>query len=295
MDQTRALAALAPFLALAKSATSPRAAADLVTQATSANGTYVFAELLAQPNIAALRSDPKYGAHHALLEVFAWGTWETYTAAPDLPALSDAQTLKLRLLSLLSYAAERPGDLGYAPLARRLGLAPAAPLDLEHLVTTAIYHDLAAATLDPAQQIVRIASVAPLRDLAPGSVGAMLADMAAWSGRCDAVLADLEAEIASVKRDAATRAARAAKAEKQVRAAVEAGDKSSAGNGAGAGAGGSGASNALSAGGRTARTPGKRETADDDFEDDSDAMELDGQGSGGKKRMSGFMGKFKGK
>ena len=46
MEQTKALNALEPFLALSKSATSPRAASDLVVQATSAPNTYVFAELL---------------------------------------------------------------------------------------------------------------------------------------------------------------------------------------------------------------------------------------------------------
>lgn len=66
MDQTRALNALAPYLALAKSATSPRAAADLITQATSAANTYVFAELLAQPNIQKIKEDEQYGAHSTL-------------------------------------------------------------------------------------------------------------------------------------------------------------------------------------------------------------------------------------
>lgn len=74
MDQTRALNALAPFLALAKSANSPRAAADLITQATSASNTYIFAELLQQPNIRALANHEQYGSFHTLLECFAWGT-----------------------------------------------------------------------------------------------------------------------------------------------------------------------------------------------------------------------------
>jgi COP9 signalosome complex subunit 7 len=78
MEQTRALNALAPFLALAKSATSPRAAADLVKQATSAPNTYVFAELLQQPNIRNLAGHEQYGNFHELLKVFAWGTWESY-------------------------------------------------------------------------------------------------------------------------------------------------------------------------------------------------------------------------
>lgn len=78
MEQTRALNALEPFLALSKSATAPRAAADLIIQATSASNTYVFAELLATPHIQALKENDEFANHYRLLEIFAWGTWEEY-------------------------------------------------------------------------------------------------------------------------------------------------------------------------------------------------------------------------
>jgi hypothetical protein len=87
MEQTRAINALAPFLALSKSATSARAAADLVTQATSATHTYVFGELLQTPNIQSLRDDAQYSNHYTLLELFAWGTWAEYQGSlPPLPS-----------------------------------------------------------------------------------------------------------------------------------------------------------------------------------------------------------------
>jgi COP9 signalosome complex subunit 7 len=78
MEQQRALNALEPFLALSKSATSPRAAVDLVNQATSAPNAFVFAELLHTPNINALKSSPDHSSHYKLLEIFAWGTWQDY-------------------------------------------------------------------------------------------------------------------------------------------------------------------------------------------------------------------------
>jgi hypothetical protein len=78
MEQIKALNALEPFLALSKSATSPRAASDLISQATSAPNTYVFAELLQTPNIQNLRSSEEYASYLTLLEIFAWGTWEDY-------------------------------------------------------------------------------------------------------------------------------------------------------------------------------------------------------------------------
>ena len=92
MEQTRALNALEPFLALSKSANSPRAAADLVTQATSAPHTYVFAELLQTPNIQALRQSSEYAPYLTLLEIFSWGTWADYKGRQPAPALNFTPT-----------------------------------------------------------------------------------------------------------------------------------------------------------------------------------------------------------
>jgi COP9 signalosome complex subunit 7 len=260
MDQSRALNALAPFLALAKSANSPRAASDLVTQATSSPNTYVFAELLQQPNIRKLASDEQYSSL-TLLETFAYGTWESYKAASSsLPTLSDAQKRKLRLLSLLTIAAEKPTastatNLSYSSLCKRLDLEHTR--DLEQLVTTAIYETLLTATLNPAAQTVVITSVAPLRDLAPGSVDQLLGELSAWSGRCDSVLADLQAEISRIEAEAVKRAAREQRKEKQIKAANETGEKSSGAAG----------------GTRSGKQLGKAEAQDE--ADDGDAMELD--------------------
>ncbi|KAK7223834.1 hypothetical protein V2G26_011837 [Clonostachys chloroleuca] len=102
MEQTKALNALEPFLALSKSANSPRAAADLITRATSAPNTFIFAELLQTPQIATLSKSPEFLPHYKLLQIFSHGTYQTYKTTQDLPTLSDAQTLKLRQLSLLS-------------------------------------------------------------------------------------------------------------------------------------------------------------------------------------------------
>jgi len=277
MEQSRALNALAPFLALAKSATSPRAASDLVTQATSAPNTYVFAELLQQPNIRKLATDEQYASHLTLLETFAWGTWESYKASSTpLPALSDAQARKLRLLSLLTIAAENTNattaqhNLSYPSLCKRLDLESSR--DLEQLVTAAIYDNLLSATLNPAAQTVVVTSVAPLRDLAPGSVSQLLGELSAWSGRCDAVLADLQAEVAKIEANAVKRAAREQNKEKQIRAATEVSEKTGPVGGL--------------------RNMGRQSSK---VEEDDDAMEVDGVGSSNGSRKRSAAGKSGGR
>lgn len=196
-----------PFLALSKSATSPRAAADLIQRATSAPNTYIFAELLHAPQLQTLASSsPELRPHIALLRLFSYGDYATYAAAPndDLPPLNDAQRLKLRQLSLLSLAASGDrANLGYDRLQRALGLDSAQ--ELEMLVTTAIYAGLLEAKLDPARGRVQVARVAPLRDLAPGEAGALLRALQSWSARCTTMLDEVETNMTTVLATARTR------------------------------------------------------------------------------------------
>ncbi|KLU87999.1 COP9 signalosome complex subunit 7a [Magnaporthiopsis poae ATCC 64411] len=195
MEQVKALNALEPFLALSKSATSPRAAADLVMRATSAPNTFIFAELLDRPQIQALASSPEHAPALQLLRIFSYGTRRAYSSTPGLPELSDAQAQKLRQLSLLTLARDR-ANLTYDVLLGELGLPTSRAL--ESTVVSAVYAGLVQAKLDPAARCVRVSSIAPLRDLAPGAVPGMIEALRAWSGRCVEGLAALEA-VASAR------------------------------------------------------------------------------------------------
>ena len=59
--------------------------------------------------------------------------------------------------------------------------------------------------LDPARQAVQVASVSPLRDLAPGSIPNMTAALRAWSDRCTSALGEVDAQIKAIRDAAATR------------------------------------------------------------------------------------------
>ena len=108
MEQTqqKALNSLEPYILLSKSANSPRAAADLITQATSAPNTFIFAELLQTTNIQALQTASKdYAPYLTLLHIFAWGTWSDYTGQSENPRA------KLICQSFLSRNTESPQTL----------------------------------------------------------------------------------------------------------------------------------------------------------------------------------------
>ena len=238
MDQShaRAIEALQPFIHLANASTpaSPRFVANLITNAIDHPNTYVFAELLDTPAVQSLRNPDtpaEFQPYRTLLEIFAWGTWDDYQSippslysrhprsyqrsltqqveTPNLPPLTPPQTLKLRLLSLLSLSATTQPPLTYPNLMTALSIA--APADLESLVTTAIYANLITARLAPASHppAVHITAVAPLRDVNPAhALPAMIARLSTWESRCGHVIADLEAEIARIRSDAVASRAR---------------------------------------------------------------------------------------
>ncbi|KAI9648120.1 hypothetical protein NHQ30_002752 [Ciborinia camelliae] len=203
MEQVKALNALEPFLALTKSATSPRAAIDLITRATAAPGTYIFTELLLAPQIQALSTaTSEQAAYLSLLKIFSYGTYTDYTRDPSLPTLSPAQSLKLRQLSFLTLA-KNPSDLTYYKLQSALSLSTTR--ELEDLVISAIYAGLITCTLDPHHQTVLVSSVSPLRDLPPSTIPSMISTLSAWSARCTSTLSSLESQIASIKAEAQRR------------------------------------------------------------------------------------------
>ncbi|KAH7391119.1 hypothetical protein DE146DRAFT_663553 [Phaeosphaeria sp. MPI-PUGE-AT-0046c] len=256
MEQTKALNALEPFLALSKSATSPRAASDLIAQATSAPNTYVFAELLQTPNIQNLRTSDEYASSLVLLEIFAWGTWADYKAQQsNLPKLSAQQHQKLLLLSLLPLSTSH-ATLTYKHLLAALDLPTVRAL--EELITTAIYSGLITATLDPAHSLISVTSVAPLRDLAPGSLPALQSTLQAWSQRCDSALVELEAQVEKVKQEAVDREKVRRKKERALEAVMQAGDEKATGKRGLTGPGGDDAMDIDDEGGSSRATRGSK-------------------------------------
>lgn len=217
MDQAqlKASAALQPFVIEANStkSPSPRFLKELINRATSAQGTYIFTELLQTPAVQSLQTaDPEYRVYLTLLELFSWGTYEEYKSTPDLPQLSDVQTQKLRLLSLLTLASPflpmgstSQDPLTYSALLDSLQLS--SNHELESLVTSAIYSGLLTARLSPTSNAprVHITSVAPLRDLRPQSMNAILHILRTWEGRCALTITDLESQISAISASAVQR------------------------------------------------------------------------------------------
>ncbi|KEF56859.1 uncharacterized protein A1O9_07049 [Exophiala aquamarina CBS 119918] len=227
--QTRALAAIQPFVHLATTQKNPtqRFVCDLINRAISAPGTYLFTELLQTPAVQNLRGSDSQ-SWLTVLEIFSWGTLEEYHATPGLPKLDDNQTLKLRQLSLLTLSspfAPSSGDgttnnLTYTSLLTSLTLPNAA--SLESLVAQSIYSGLLVARLSPTSNppVVHVTSVAPLRDLRPQSLPALLQILQTWESRCTSIVTDLEAQITAIRTTATDRNTKARRRQDTVDVAV---------------------------------------------------------------------------
>lgn len=211
-------AAIQPFVteATTTKSPSPRYLKELVLRATSAPTTYSFTPLLETPAIQTLKTaDNEHRSYYTLLQLFAYGTYHEYTSIPNLPQLNAVQAEKLRLLSLLSLASPfvplnfstqtTKEPFSYTSLQQILHLDT--PAQLEQLITTAVYNHLLTSSLSPTSSpaVIRIKSVAPVRDPRPASLPATLTILHTWSRRCQTTITDLEAQITAIQTRAAAR------------------------------------------------------------------------------------------
>lgn len=139
--------------------------------------------------------------------------WALLTATANLPSLDAGQTYKLRQLTLLTLAspfaplndANATNHLTYASLMSSLSLS--SPRELESIVTQSIYSGLLTARLSPTSDppVVRVTSVAALRDLRPQSLPALLQILETWESRCVSQVADLQNQLETIRTIASRR------------------------------------------------------------------------------------------
>ncbi|KAF8060794.1 hypothetical protein FPV67DRAFT_1511579 [Lyophyllum atratum] len=184
-------AKLEPFLLMAKSLKGA-AAAKLIQDATSAPGVLVFSELLELPNIQELAKSEQHEKFLSLLQLFSYRTYHDYVEHKDqLPPLNDAQTIKLKHLSIVSLAADRR-ILPYADLLKALDMATIR--ELEDLIIDAIYLDILRGKLDQKEQQLEVEYTMG-RDLEPGKLEEVLAALQNWADTTTAVLNTLDQKI----------------------------------------------------------------------------------------------------
>ncbi|CUA71398.1 COP9 signalosome complex subunit 7b [Rhizoctonia solani] len=188
---------LEPFLLMAKSAKGA-AATKLITDATSAPGAYVFAELLEMPNIQELAANEQHAQWLELLKIFSYRTWADYKKlSGSLPQLNPTQATKLKQLSIVALA-ERNRILAYSDLLAYLDISSVR--QLEDLIIDAMYQDVLKGKLDQKEARIEIEYTIG-RDLEPGTTGLedLLGKLRDWSNRTATVIQALDVQIQGIK------------------------------------------------------------------------------------------------
>ncbi|KAF5376957.1 hypothetical protein D9615_007254 [Tricholomella constricta] len=207
-------AKLEPFLLMAKSLKGA-AAAKLIQDATSAPGVFVFSELLELPNIQELAKSEQHEKFLSLLQLFSYKTYQDYIEHKDqLPPLNEAQTIKLKHLSIVSLASERR-ILPYSDLLKALDMPTIR--ELEDLIIDAIYLDILRGKLDQKEQQLEVEYTMG-RDLEPGKLEEVLAALQNWAETTTNVLNTLDEKINQI----ASSTAAAKKAEQEHEKALQA-------------------------------------------------------------------------
>ncbi|KAI0651409.1 hypothetical protein C8Q79DRAFT_899188 [Trametes meyenii] len=189
---TQYVVKLEPFLLMSKAAKGA-AAAKLIQDATTAPGVFVFGELLELPNIQELAGHEQHSRFYSLLQLFAYKTYPDYIQHKDaLPVLNDAQTTKLKQLTLVSLAQDSR-ILPYNELLRVLDMPTVR--ELEDLIIDAIYLDIVRGKLDQKAGQFEVEYTMG-RDLEPGKVEQLLFSLQNWASTTASVLAKLDEKLA---------------------------------------------------------------------------------------------------
>jgi len=176
------------------------AATKLIADATSAVGTYMFAELLEMPNIQDLSLNEQHTPWLELLKVFSYKTWADYKQLGSaLPQLNASQSNKLKQLSIVSLA-EQSRILSYSELLTYLDISSVR--QLEDLIIDAMYQDVLKGKLDQKEGRFEVEYTIG-RDLEPGptSLELLLNKLRDWSDRTSGVIQSLDGQIQEIEND----------------------------------------------------------------------------------------------
>jgi len=183
-------AVLLKFCLLAKSAKGKGCAA-VIQQALSSPNTFVFGELLDQPNVKALATDENKKWYDTLA-LFAYGTHSDYRAKPqNYGELSPPLVKKLKQLSVVSIASAQK-SIPYALLLEQLELANVR--ELEDLIIDCMYAGVVRGKLDQKAQRFQVDWTMG-RDIRPGQLPEMIKILSLWCERSETLMKEIQEKV----------------------------------------------------------------------------------------------------
>ncbi|CEP17249.1 hypothetical protein [Parasitella parasitica] len=164
--------------------------------ALNAPGVYVFTELYECPNVIEASSLAEVAPYYKLLEIFLYGTFKDYQEnSPQLPALSENQVRKLKLLSIATLSKTQQ-TLSYDLLQAYLDIPTVR--ELEDLIIDAFYQGILTGKLDQRQRQLQV-MYSMGRDLRPQQLSEIINALASWASSTTRLLGALDAKIANLQ------------------------------------------------------------------------------------------------
>ncbi|KAI7851125.1 hypothetical protein BDC45DRAFT_546365 [Circinella umbellata] len=184
---------LQTFLLLSKSVKGV-ANSKLILDVLSAPGVYVFSELAEAPNVVEASKLPEVAPFYALLKIFMYGTFKDYVAEQaNLPALNDAQRIKLKHLSIVALS-ESSRTLPYTLLQEYLDIPNVRTL--EDLIIDGFYNGILVGKLDQKQQQLQVEYTMG-RDVKPEQLEETMLSLKSWSENTKTVLEAIDNRISA--------------------------------------------------------------------------------------------------
>jgi len=183
-------AGLLKFCLLAKS-TKGKGCVAVIQQALGSPNTFVFGELLDQPNVKALANDENKKWYDTLA-LFAYGTYADYRAKPQSYGELSAQLLKkLKQLSIVSIASTQK-SIPYAVLLEQLELGNVR--ELEDLIIDCMYAGVVRGKLDQKAQRFQVDWTMG-RDIRPGQLQEMAKILSLWCERSETLMKEIQEKV----------------------------------------------------------------------------------------------------
>ncbi|XXQ35998.1 PCI domain-containing protein [Plasmodiophora brassicae] len=193
--------------------------AHVVMDSLKQPGLYTFDRLLRVRQIDEMKHSAEYLPVHNALRLFAYGTYSDYrdNRSTPLPDLSPAHILKLKALTVLSYAS-RCKRIRYGDLMQELDIDNVR--DLEDLVISCIYDGSLHAKLDQTESCVDILKVES-RDVAAGELPEMVAQLKTWTKSSKDLANSIGNMADAIERHEAQRREHAERVQKHLKLAEE--------------------------------------------------------------------------
>jgi len=178
------------YTLLARS-TKGKACVAVIQQVLQNPNTYVFGELLEQPNVKAL-AEGENKLWYEALTLFAYGTYRQYKDNnKSYPELAAPLIKKLRQLSVVSIASVQK-SIPYPTLLQELGLEQVR--DLEDLIIDCMYAGIIKGKLDQHEQRFQV-DWAIGRDIRPGQIDDMVKVLSAWCDRSELLMKKIQEKV----------------------------------------------------------------------------------------------------